>query len=255
MGAPCKDIGAFPPYWTTQGNNFNLLCQEQSPVLGTLDARPLDIVTAGQQRMQVDALGRVAIGAQDPADQLEVHTALARSGLTLNNVREDANAHTEIRFKKNHEGRYALGCDFEGTGGQDFFLWDQLANTNRMKIDSSGRVLIGNALPNNSALYKLYVEGGVVCRDVLVTANPFPDYVFSPSYPLRSLVEVRQFIRANGHLPGFPPAAAVAAKGGMEVGDMQLRLLRALEEQQLYILQLHEEVTALRARLEDMEQH
>ena len=252
-GAPCKDIGAFPPYWTTQGNNFDLLCQEQSPVLGTLDARPLDIVTAGQQRVQVDTLGRVAIGAQDPADQLEVHTALARSGLTLNNVREDDNAHTEIRFKKNHEGRYALGCDFEGTGDQDFFLWDHVAGLNRLRVDAAGRVLIGNAVAQSSPLYKLYVEGGIVSRDVKVTAQDFPDYVFDEHYTLMPLTEVARFIDAHGHLPHMPSAAEIAANAGVEVGDLQLRLLRTVEEQQLYILELREELTAVKQRLVELE--
>jgi hypothetical protein len=40
---------------------------------------------------------------------------------------------------------------------------------------------------------------------------------------------VESYVQANGHLPGIPSAAQVAA-GGINVGDMQARLLQKIEE-------------------------
>jgi len=252
-GSPCKLLGLYPPFWKTTGNAFALLCPEERPVLGTLDEHPLDVITDGEVRMQVAVNGNVSIGAQDPDDQFEVHTVLERSGIAINNAREDANAHTEIRFMKDGVGRWALGSDLEGDGGQDFFLWDQQADLNRLRVDADGRVLIGNAVAQSSSLYKLYVEGGIVSRDVKVTAENFPDYVFDAGYTLMPLDELKKYIHVNGHLPNFPSAEEVKANEGVEVGDLQLRLLRTVEEQQLYILRLHEELTAMKVRLAHLE--
>lgn len=96
------------------------------------------------------------------------------------------------------------------------------------------------------------VEGGIVCRDVKVTANAFPDFVFDAEYQLLSLDEVEKHISTNGHLPWFPTATEVEEAGGIEVGDMQLRLLRTVEEQMLYILELKEDVDQLRLEVDQL---
>lgn len=127
-------------------------------------------------------------------------------------------------------------------------------NEVRMFVTPEGKVGIGTE-PEEGVVeqYRLYVEDGIVTRDVLVTANAFPDYVFAPGYELVPLEELKSYIHINGHLPNFPTAAEVTTKRGMEVGDLQLRLVKTVEEQQLYILQLHEELVALKARLEMLE--
>lgn len=229
------------------GGNVNV--DNTNNRLGTNVPFDLIFVTDAVERMRLTTGGRLGLGNGQPVDVLDVHHTDERGGLRLTNDRSDANAHSEIRFMKGPDGRYALGCDFDGTGGQDFFLWDHVAGINRLRVDAAGRVLIGNAVPQTSALYKLYVEGGIVSRDVKVTANNFPDYVFRKDYALLSLEEVAGYIDTHGHLPHMPSAAEVDANAGVEVGDLQLRLLRTVEEQQLYILQLREEVMQLKERV------
>lgn len=123
----------------------------------------------------------------------------------------------------------------------------------RIFISPDGKVGIGEVDFGTSGLYKLYVEGGIVSRDVKVTANNFPDYVFHKNYELMPLDEVARYIDKHGHLPHMPSAAEVEAAQGVEVGDLQLRLLRTVEEQQLYIQQLREEVDGLKTRLGELE--
>ncbi len=124
---------------------------------------------------------------------------------------------------------------------------------NRLVLWNDGKVSIGNTTPGISPLYKLYVEGGVVCRDVKVTATNFPDYVFANNYPLMPLEDLAHYLHQNGHLPTMPPASEVEANEGVEIGDLQLRLLKTVEEQQLYILQLHAELQVLKTRLNALE--
>lgn len=200
--------------------------------------------------MTFDA-GKVAVGSATPTDQLEVHTTLTRGGITLVNDGAGANAHTEVRFKKGGDQRWSLGCDFEADGGQDFFLWNQATESRSWRVDEEGRIGIGEVDFGNSDLYKLYVEGGIVARDVKVTAGTFPDYVFATDYPLRGLDELRRYLRIERHLPGMPTAAEVDRAQGVEVGDLAVRLLRTVEEQALYILQLEERLKAVESELHE----
>ena len=107
--------------------------------------------------------------------------------------------------------------------------------------------------PGNAGSYRLYVEGGIATRDVLVKLGDWPDYVFEEGYHLLSLAELKDYLRANHHLPGIPSAAEVDAKGGVEVGDLQKRMLETIEQQALYILQLEERVKATEQWLNALE--
>jgi hypothetical protein len=119
----------------------------------------------------------------------------------------------------------------------------------RMTINSDGKVGIGTVPVGPVDGYRLYVEDGIACRDVLVKLGAWPDFVFEPNYELMPLAELRNFLFHNHHLPGIPSAAAVAESGGLEVGRMQTDLLRVVEEQALYILQLEERMKAIEVRL------
>ena len=213
-------------------------------------------------RLRVDDAGKVAIGDDAPKNQLDVQTNLSNGGITLRNMRgsADPNAHTSIRFSKgpdngsNNDGRWTMGCDWAMNGGQDFFLYDHLSATMPLVVNGDGKVGIG-AWPTPGPIngYRLYVEDGIATRDVLVTIDTWPDYVFDHNYHLMSLVELRTFLNTNHHLPGVPSASELEAKGGVAVGEMQRDLLRTVEEQALYILQLEERLGAVERVLETLD--
>lgn len=256
IGGPCAGGLELYPLWLTSGNDFTGLCEPDEPILGTLNALPLRIYTNGLQRMIVTTAGRVSIGGQNPADQFEVRTTMERSGITLVNDAPGSNAHTEIRFREGSQLRWSLGCDMEANGGQDFFLWDDLAEAKRIVVNAEGKVGIGTDPPANGTLYRLYVGDGIATRDVKVLAPPnWPDYVFAPNYDLLPLDQLRKHLAEKGHLPGIPPAAEIATNEGYEVGDMQTRILKVVEEQALYILQLEERINALEVKQASSVQH
>ena len=58
----------------------------------------------------------------------------------------------------------------------------------------------------------------------------------------------------NKHLPGIPSATELGAQKGVEVGDMQTRMLKVMEEQALYILQLEEKQAAMEEKQVGLEQ-
>lgn len=118
--------------------------------------------------------------------------------------------------------------------------------------NDGGSVRIGNdAVP---AGYKFAVNGKVICEELKVklASTGWPDYVFDKQYRLPSLQELEIFINQNKHLPNIPSATEVE-KNGIEVGDMQKRMMEKIEELTLYILQLEKNNQALQQRVSKLE--
>ncbi len=95
-----------------------------------------------------------------------------------------------------------------------------------------GNVGIGTTTP----FYKLDVNGTIRAREVLVNTNTGADFVFDEDYALRPLNEVSDFIRANRPLPEIPPAADMVANG-VDMGELQIKLLQKVEELTLYMIE------------------
>ena len=87
------------------------------------------------------------------------------------------------------------------------------------------------------ANYKLFVTGGILTEELRIGLLPtWADYVFNKDYKLKSLNEVENFIKENGHLPNVPSAKEVAANG-IEVGNMAKIQQEKIEELTLYVIE------------------
>ena len=86
---------------------------------------------------------------------------------------------------------------------------------------------------------KLEVAGTVYSQEVKVevAAGAGPDYVFEPEYQLRTLEETETYIIANKHLPEVPSAKEMEANG-VELGEMNMLLLKKIEEITLHQIEL-----------------
>ncbi|WP_276373034.1 hypothetical protein [Chryseolinea sp. H1M3-3] len=106
-------------------------------------------------------------------------------------------------------------------------------NTAKMYLRYDGNLGIGTVNPDA----KLAVKGTVHAEEVKVDLNvPVPDYVFDEKYFLRPLSEVENYINQNKHLPEVPAAKEMEAKG-VNLGEMNMLLLKKVEELTLYLLQ------------------
>jgi hypothetical protein len=104
-------------------------------------------------------------------------------------------------------------------------------------------VTAGTSIP---AGFLLAVDGKIISEEVKVQlSGNWPDYVFDKKYKLRSFDELRKYISANKHLPNIPAAAEVE-KNGIELGDMQKRMMEKIEELTLYVLKLEEEIKEMK---------
>jgi hypothetical protein len=123
-----------------------------------------------------------------------------------------------------------------------------VVGTTQLVVTASGCVGIGISSPTNA----LAVNGTVRAKEVIVTLNGWPDYVFEKDYKLMPLPEVERFIKSNGHLPGIPSAHEVASSG-VRVGQTQADLLRKIEELTLHVIDLKKENSLLTQRLSTVE--
>ena len=74
-----------------------------------------------------------------------------------------------------------------------------------------------------------------------------PDYVFEEDYNLRTLEATKAYIEENKHLPEIPSAAEMEANG-IDLGDMNMRLLKKIEELTLYQIELLERIEKLESK-------
>ncbi|HVI43602.1 MAG TPA: hypothetical protein VM802_01980 [Chitinophaga sp.] len=115
--------------------------------------------------------------------------------------------------------------------------------TERIRIKGNGDVAIGTSNPQG---YKLAVAGSMIAERVRVKLQgAWPDFVFHHNYQLPSLQDVEKFIQENRHLPDIPSATEVE-KNGMDVGEINRKLLQKVEELTLYIIEMKKEIEHLK---------
>lgn len=126
--------------------------------------------------------------------------------------------------------------------------------TPNAKFHVNGTQLIGSNSANPATGYQLSVDGKIIAEEVKVQlSTSWPDYVFADDYRLLPIEELEKSIRQNKHLPNIPSAADVTAEKGIELGEMNRKLLEKVEELTLYIIQLKKENNSLEQRLNNIE--
>jgi len=116
---------------------------------------------------------------------------------------------------------------------RNVFLWRNHTN-NLMVLGPTGNLGIGVASPS----HKLEVNGTIKTREVNVTTTGWADYVFKPEYKLMPLSELETFIQKYEHLPNVATEAEVM-ENGVNLKEMNVKLLEKVEELTLYLLEFH----------------
>jgi hypothetical protein len=134
---------------------------------------------------------------------------------------------------------YGSGLTFLTHYGDDhWFTWKNTQNLTLMTLHASEPTL------------KVY--GTVIAQKVKIGdwTIETPDYVFDESYKLPSLKEVEEKIKTDKHLPEVPSAADMK-KNGVDLSELNMKLLKKVEELTLYVIEQNKKIESLENRFKD----
>ncbi|MDF1696393.1 MAG: hypothetical protein P1U56_11195 [Saprospiraceae bacterium] len=131
----------------------------------------------------------------------------------------------------------------QGNGG-DVLMIPNEAGTVGIGVTSSAY------LPDG---FLLAVDGKIISEEIRVElSGDWPDYVFESDYELTALNELELKINELGHLPGIPSAEKVEEEG-LDLGDMNKRMMEKIEELTLYMIEADKKIRLLERKLNEIE--
>lgn len=98
--------------------------------------------------------------------------------------------------------------------------------------------------------FRLSVDGKIRAGDDIkvYSSAEWSDFVFEEGYKLLTLKQVEDYIKKNGHLPSIPSATEVA-KEGVNLVEMDAKLLQKIEELTLYMIEMKKENELLKKEI------
>ncbi len=194
-------------------------------VLGIVSASNTSAVIVNNENIfVVKGDGRVGIGVANPNRKLTVSS-------------ENTSMQFELQRTGSSAGLTEIGADANGfyiyTGGY--------SNNKPFFISTDGKVGIGTTDPQHELDVVGIIRG---CEIIVDDINGWCDYVFEKEYELMPLNELESFIKENKHLPEIPSKSEVM-KNGIHIGDMNVKLLKKVEELTLHIINLNNRITEL----------
>ena len=213
-----------PPQHTGAGWEFAIRDDPNNSFLG---------MGYGAEQFTFNHNGLLGIGNNAPEAELQIGTSNVGYGRKVRMILEPPQ-HTGAGWE------FAIRDDpnnsFLGIGyGADQFI-----------MDHNGNVGIGTTSPDA----KLAVKGTIHANEVKVDllGAVAPDYVFEKDYPLTSLSELKTYIDQNKHLPEIPSAKEME-ENGINLKEMNLLLLKKVEEMTLHMIDLNNQIQELKSKV------
>ncbi|MGO4294109.1 hypothetical protein [Chitinophaga sp. RAB17] len=202
--------------------------------------------------------GRIGLHTTSPAASLHIvaaatDTMAASGGAKLAAVLGNAyNEWTAFggasggRIRGSNEGYLVLETNNAGSNNKMYLNTASAGDI--IMASGGGKVGIGTAAISSE--HRLTVEGSIGARRVQVTSvKPWPDYVFGEDYTLTPLSETEKYVKANKHLPDMPSAKEVADKG-IDLGEMNRKLLEKMEEMTLHMIRMQKKIDELEGKIQ-----
>ena len=230
--------------WDVAGNETNFFVRDVS----NGSQLPFRIRTgAPKNSIYVQNNGRVGMGTEAPSASLHVKGSAGTTQVIIEEASSTATPRELLLIKNNGQVGMVLE-DASVTAGNN--------TGNQWKIQNIGCEMRFTTAPGGPGEVELAldVDGNLSVSGSITsngTALNVPDYVFAADYKLAPLYEVRDFILANSHLPDVPSAAEINTNG-INLSEMQMTLLRKVEELTLYTLEQDEMIKSLNTRLDEL---
>jgi hypothetical protein len=222
----------FSQSWNIQGNTGT---NPVTDFIGTTDNKDLVFKTNNAERFKISD-GRMFFNIN----------TIDGDGIDIIDNTPNKNSGTDVVWIKSvHSQPNDVGLLTISTANWQYPIFSAREN---------GRILMGINAYNSSLAscsdcvnYRLFVKDGIKTEKVKVdiaSANGWADYVFKKDYKLNSLESVEKHIEEKGHLPNIPSAEEVV-KNGINLGEMDAKLLEKIEELTLYVIQLNKDFKQL----------
>lgn len=168
-------------------------------------------------------------------------TVIAGGG--YNNTQDGSAFQLYIPYSSTYGGsspRIRMGL-YNNQGWSDWSTFYTSTNANSATSDWKAKTLlvydkigIGTTSPQAA----LAVNGNILAKEIKVKADiSVPDYVFEPDYKMLPLSAIEKFVKENKHLPEIPSAKDIE-KDGLDLGAMNMALLKKVEELTLHLIEL-----------------
>jgi hypothetical protein len=138
--------------------------------------------------------------------------------------------------------------DWENYNDVHTVYWNYVSLYSERKQEDEVFTIWGNGILNAKKIYAEEVEVRLDAMD-----KYWFDYVFYEDYKLMSLSELEQFIKTNKHLPEIPSEKEVK-ENGINLGEMQGKLLLKIEELTLYIIEQEKQLKELQRQIDELKQ-
>lgn len=112
---------------------------------------------------------------------------------------------------------------------------------------NGGNVGIGTDNPQKL----LDVKGTIHAQNIEVDLNGWSDFVFDKDYKLPTLLEVEAHINEHNRLPDIPSEKQVKEEG-INIGEMQAKLLQKIEELTLYVIDQNKKIEEQQQQIETL---
>ena len=121
-------------------------------------------------------------------------------------------------------------------------------------FNSNGTLRLSAYGGNPTAEFVLDASGNLTLTGSLTTGSStvYPDYVFEDDYELMSLPDLHNFIKREGHLPNIATAEEIEKEGGINMTDLQIKLLEKVEELTLYTLNQQKMIDELKQEIQHL---
>lgn len=225
----------FAQTWNTTGNAGT---NSTTNFLGTTDNKDLILKTNGLERLKFSSTGSVFFN---------LSTLPGSDGIDIVSNTQNLVAGTDIVWiKSSHTQVNDIGL----LTLSNAIIWQNPVFSAR----ENGKIFIGTTASNYTTPncsdcnnYRLFVKDGIRTEKVKVdvaSTNGWADYVFKNDYILPTLGEVEKHIKENGHLPNIPSAEEIM-KDGLNLGEMEAKLLQKIEELTLYTIDQNKQIQEL----------
>ncbi|OXB15780.1 hypothetical protein [Flavobacterium reichenbachii] len=213
---------------------------------------------APQVRMQINDNGNVGIGTEYPSQKLDVNGNALFQGTLSSSISGVIGGQLQLKNPAKTASGSASSWNIynmtEGYGNSlQFWAYDNLGCgtglcNNRFTIMDNGNVGIGAVNPQN----KLDVNGIIHSKEVKVDMSGWSDFVFKKEYNLPTLEDVEKYITEKGHLENIPNEEEVL-KNGINLGEMNAKLLQKIEELTLYVIEIKKENSKMKIKQKQLD--